>query len=51
VGNPTHREDSVSGQWSSGWRSPCCGSYHPVSLRNTLLINIILILIIVVFVW
>ncbi len=34
--------------WRLTRRDPCCGSYHPVLLRNTALVNIVLILILVI---
>lgn len=34
--------------WRLARRDPCCGSYHPVSLQNTALVNIVLMLILVI---
>jgi hypothetical protein len=51
VRNVTCSRDPLASPWPPAWQDPCCGSYHPVSLQNTALLNIVLILITVVALW
>jgi hypothetical protein len=41
----TSNKHSLTFACPSFRRNPCCGSYHPVSLQNTTLVTMILILI------